>query len=114
MPPTIASLSKMLVEEVVVPSRPIPAKAPRQRYPLMPKKLVFSPTLSGSALERYCRGRSLAKGAPDAMTGRCFAGYCGSWTEVLRGGIYRKRSLGPIVRSTVGTASGAKKGSGLR
>jgi hypothetical protein len=41
-------------------------------------------------------------------------GYCGSWTEALRGGIYRKRSLGPTVRSTAGTASGAKKGSGLR
>ena len=40
MPPTIASLSKMLVEEVA-PTRLIPAKAPRQRYLLMPKKLVF-------------------------------------------------------------------------
>jgi hypothetical protein len=113
MPPTIASLSKMLVEEVV-PTRPIPAEAPRQRYPLMPKKLVFWPTPSGSALECYCRGRNQAKGVPDAMIGRCFAGYCGSWTEALRGETYRKRSLGPIVRSTVGTASGAKKGSGLR
>jgi hypothetical protein len=26
-------------------------------------------------VERYCRGRSQAKGAPDAMSGRCYAGY---------------------------------------
>jgi hypothetical protein len=41
------------------------------------------------------------------------AGYCGSWTPALRGEIYQRRSLGPTVRYTVGTANGAKKGSGL-
>lgn len=77
------------------------------------KEAVFSPTPNGSALKCYCRGRSQAKGVPDAMTDRCFAGYCGSWTPALRGGIYQRKSLGPIARSTDGTANGAKKGSGL-
>jgi hypothetical protein len=49
------------------------------------------------------------------MTDRCFAGYCGSWTLAFRGEIYqrRRRSLGPIARSMVGTANGAMKGLGL-
>jgi hypothetical protein len=47
------------------------------------------------------------------VTDRCFAGYCGSWTPALRGEIYQRRTLGPTAQFTVGTASGAKKGSGL-
>ena len=112
-PPSITPLlSRMLLEEVA-PIQPIPAKLAHRQQPLLPRKLVFSPTPNGSALECYCPRRSQAKGVRDVMTDRCFAGYCGSWTPALRGEIYQRRSLGPIARSKDGTANGAKKGFGL-
>jgi hypothetical protein len=93
-------------------TRPSESGTPKMAVHLK-RALLFWPTPSGSALECYCRSRSRAWGVPDAMTDRCFAGYCGSWTPALRGEIYQRRSLGPTAQFTVGTASGAKKGSGL-
>jgi hypothetical protein len=79
----------------------------------MRPKPAFSPMNSGSVLESYCQDKSRAKGVRDAMTGKYFARYCGSWTLALHGEIYQKRSLAPIAQLMVGTANGAKKESGL-
>jgi hypothetical protein len=114
-PPTITPMSTTMVVEEVSPIQPSLAnlaKLPRQRPSLTRRRPAFSPTNSGSALESYYRCRSQARDARDAMTDKCFARYCGSWTPALRGGIYQRRSLVPIARLTVGTANGAKKGSG--
>jgi hypothetical protein len=110
MPP---SMSLVVVEEVSPTHSPSPLKLAHRRPPLTHRSALFWPTNSGSVLESYCRGKSRARDVRGVMTDKCSVRYCGSWTRALRGGTYQRKSLGPIARSTVGTASGAKKGFGL-
>lgn len=117
MPPTITTSSSskiLIVGEEVAPTQPRPAKLAHERGDrLRPKRPVFSPTPSGSALERYCRGKSQARGVRGATTAKYSGGYSGSWIQALGGGTYQRRNLGRTARLTVGTASGARKDSGI-
>jgi len=107
------SSNTMLPMEDVVPLQQRSAKKPHRRHPPAPEGQVFSLMPNGSVLERYCRRKSRDRDVPDAMTDKCLGGYSGSWTPAPRGGTYQRRNSDPIAQLTVGTASGARKDSGL-